>query len=396
MKTEGLIAPLAPRTDYPMLERRNYINSAAIGLVPLPVQREALEFTEFIGTNGDKGYFESLYKLEDRPAETAAKLFGCSPDEIFLTSSISEAMNDIAWSLMPKAGQNVVCVDIDIPCTTFPWIRVSEVTGAEIRFTDCALDPASLSTEHVLRLIDDNTAVVCLSMVQWLTGHMLDIRRIAEAAHACGALLIVDGMHTVATMPINVRELGVDMMVHGSYKWLGSYSGLAAAYITPELTARVRPALVGSNTPYMPPPYNKSDPTRLLYNPGTKAFAYCSASHSAKVAYGAAANYMLDLGLEKIHAHISALVDQLITGLALLGAEMITPTDADRHAGVFMAQFPGIEIMELYKAMEAAGVQVSCRLDGLRFSPGVFNGSEDIAQALEVLEGLLKKAGYRR
>lgn len=386
---------LAPREDFPLLKKRNYINSAAIGLVPLPVQEEVQAFTRLIGSEGDLGYFNSLDRIALRPHAAAAGLFGCRAEDVFLTSSISEAMCDLAWSILPEAGQNVVCVDVDIACTTLPWLRISELTGVEVRFVHVCDDISSLCTEKVVELIDEKTSVVCVSHVQWLTGHMLDIAAISAAAHAYGAIVMVDGMHTVGTMPLDVVQLDVDMMVHGSYKWLGSYAGLAAAYIKPELRERLRPSLVGSNTPYMPPPYTKADPTKLVYCPGAGAFEYASGSHTAKVSYAAAARYLLMLGLDNVQEHIGELTAALVRGLELLGARIITPCDPKRRSGVVMAQFPGIEIMPLYQDMEKAGVQVSCRLDGLRFSPGVFNTTGDVGLALDILETLLHRAGYR-
>lgn len=382
---------LAPREDFPLLQKCRYINSAAIGLVPLPVQEEVLSFTRTMGTDGDGAYFSSADVMQTRPRVEAARLFGCEPENIFFGVSISESLCNIAWSILPGRKQNVVCTDVDIPATTMPWLRIAEQTGVEIRFTNTAENPASLTTEKVIELIDENTAVVCLSHVQWCTGHLLDVARISQAAHACGAIVMVDAMHTVGVIPIDVKALGVDVMVHGSYKWLGSYAGIAATYIRPELCERLRPAFVGSSTPYMPPPYTGVDPTQLTYCQGATAFQYGSSAHVSKFSYGVAAQYLQRFGIEAIGAHICGLADHLLRGLQNIGADIVTPVAADSHAGVVMARFPGADVMQLYHDLARMGIQTSCRMEGIRFSPAIFNDTQDMDAALNAIESLWKK-----
>lgn len=379
---------LAPREQFPLLEKRIYINAAAIGLVPVPVQKEVSDFVHSMGTDGDWGYFKNSDALEHLPRKGAAALFHCNPEDIFFGVSISESLCNIAWSLRPAAGQNVVCVDVDIPATTMPWLRISEQTGCEVRFTDIAKNPALLSTEKVIELIDENTVAVCVSHVQWCTGHMLDLSAISKAAHTYGAIVMVDAMHTVGVIPIDVNTLDVDVMVHGSYKWMGAYAGVAATYIRPELCERLRPAFVGSGTPYMPPPFTGVDPTKLTYCPGASAFQYGSSAHVPKFSYGVASQYLQDIGIEAIGEHITGLADLLVQGLSDMGADVVTPKD--HHAGVIMARFPGMDAMALYRKLEEAGIQTSCRMEGIRFSPGIFNNEEDIFAVLNAIEQFWK------
>lgn len=74
--------------------------------------------------------------------------------------------------------------------------------------------------EEYEKLIDDNTAVVFVDYVSWITGYRERIREIAEIAHARGAVLISDAFHAVGVLPIDVTRDGVDALITGSYKWL--------------------------------------------------------------------------------------------------------------------------------------------------------------------------------
>ncbi len=147
---------------------------------------------------------------------------GTQPENIALTTSVSEAICQVAWGLRPVRGQNVVSIDIDIPAVTLPWMRIAQETGVEVRLAQVWSDPGSLSFESVARLVDRNTAAICVSHVQWITGYRLDLKALADLAHAHRAVLIVDAMHTAGVVPLQVHDDGVDVLVAGGMKWIGA------------------------------------------------------------------------------------------------------------------------------------------------------------------------------
>ncbi|WP_243676372.1 aminotransferase class V-fold PLP-dependent enzyme [Vulcanisaeta distributa] len=90
--------------------------------------------------------------------------------------------------------------------------------------------------EEYEKLIDDNTAVVFVDYVSWITGGYRErIREIAEIAHARGAVLISDAFHAVGVLPIDVTRDGVDVLITGSYKWLLGPHGAGFVYVSDEL-----------------------------------------------------------------------------------------------------------------------------------------------------------------
>ena len=105
----------------------------------------------------------------------------------------------------------------------YPWTRVSETTGAEIRLApydeNHYTDPAD-----ILSLIDENTAVVVISHIEYANGQRYDLSRFSEAARSVGALLMVDATQSMGMVPINAPESGADVIVASGYKWLrGTY-----------------------------------------------------------------------------------------------------------------------------------------------------------------------------
>ena len=177
--------------------------------------------------------------------ERGRQLINADPETIAIGTSFTEALCQVAWWVRPGAGRNVVSSEVDFPSVTYPWHRIAEDTGCDVRLVGVLDDPEGFDVGKVAAHVDDSTAVICISHVQYLTGHLLDLTALAELAHRHGALLIVDATQSAGQVPIDVSASGVDVLIAGSYKWLCSTFGAAICYISPGLLESFRPPFVG-------------------------------------------------------------------------------------------------------------------------------------------------------
>lgn len=384
------LGSLAPRSDFPVTSRVAYLNAAGIGLVPAPVIGLHESLSREIGETGTLAFFKHAHQIQNAAQLAGTRLLGAERDSVVIVKGVSEALNQIAWWLRPKAGQNVVSIDIESPAATFPWLRIAEETGAEVRFVTVRDDPASLSIDRIASLVDRSTVAICISHVQWVTGHCLDLAQLAELAHRNGALLIVDAYQSAGVVPIDVKASGVDVLVAGAMKWLSGYAGAGVCYVRPELLANMRPVLTGTKTADPPPPFDSSDATKLTYAPGARRLEYSVASQTARAALGASLEYILNIGVDRILAHCQALNARLATGLQKLGGTIITPLERNRRAGILSVRFPGRSAVELTRELQKLDVIVSPRNGLLRFASHLFNDETDIDRALGALEHILR------
>jgi len=375
---------LRPRKEFPITERLTYLNSGGLGIIPISVQHRSHQFAQRLATEGTRAYFEYAEQVKYGPRRAGARLFNAEPNTIAIVNSVSEVTSQFAWWVRPRAHQNVVAIDIDHPSATFPWLQVSRETGHEVRFVRAAEDPASLSIEGIAALVDDNTAVISVSQVMWTSGHRFDLRQLADLAHAHGALLVIDATHGAGVVPIDAPASGADLIAAGAFKWLCGYSGVAVCYIRPGLMEQVQPLLVGHNngTPSLQLQPSGCDATRIDLPPDATRMEYGSSSHVARYTLGLSIEYLLEMGIDRVEAHVQSLGTRLFAGLAALGAQVLTPLDCSQRAGIITARFPGHDGPEVVQALDALNVIVIPRLGGVRFTPHFFNNGADIDTAL--------------
>jgi selenocysteine lyase/cysteine desulfurase len=376
------------RSDFPALDRFTYLNTASAGLVPADVIGPAHEFEAVLAQAGTTGMDEDTEVgiLEDA-RNAAAGLLHADPDTIAIATSFTEALCQVAWWLRPGKSQNIVSSEVDFPSVTYPWQRIAEDTDCQVRLVPVLDDPDGFDVNRVAESVDSSTAVICISHIQYLTGHRLDLGELASLAHGRGALLIVDATQSAGQVPIDVTASGVDVLITGSYKWLCSTFGAAVCYLSPQVLARFRPPLVGWRSTERP---YALDARWKPLAPAARRMEYSTMSYTAAIALGRAIRYISGMSLDEVAAHNAALAGQLAAGLARRGATLITPTDPARRAGTVTARFPGRDGEAIAAELTRRGVIVSPRVGSTRFSMHFYNSSADIDHALAVLDEVLR------
>jgi cysteine desulfurase / selenocysteine lyase len=381
------VSALVPREDFPALDELTYLNTASIGLVPLPVQRRAEEFDRALALRGSAAFDEEAeVAVFEGTRASAAKLIGARPDEVAITASATLALGQIAWFLRPSRGENVVSIDLEFPSSTYPWLRLAEETGAEVRLVRRRDEPVGLSFDDVAALVDSRTRVLCVSHVQYATGHRFDPGELAALAHENGAVLVLDASQSAGTVPLDVRADDVDFLVATSYKWLCSSIGAAICYIRPELVANFRPPFVGWKSAVEPYDLDAAD---MRLPASARKLEFSTSGYGAGIALGAAIEYFLAVGIERVLAHDLALAARLREGLERLDAEILTPREDDRRIGIVTARFPGKDGEAVAARLNERGIVVAPRFGSTRFSTHVFNDEADVDRALDVTAEVL-------
>jgi cysteine desulfurase/selenocysteine lyase len=386
-----MVEALAPADHFPSVAGQAFFDAATDGPIPEPVRAAAERFWRE-STPGYPDHYAVRIEAYDGARAAAARLLGAQEDELAITQSATEAMSQLAWSVRPGAGQNVVAIDADFPTATYPWLRIGRETGVELRLVRALDDPSAVSLDAIAELVDDDTAVVSVSHVQYTTGHLLDLAELAALAHDHGARLFVDAAQSLGCVPVDAPAAGVDALVGTAGKWLCAEYGSAICYVGPELRESLAPPLVGwRSASGADEGVNALDAVALPQARGARQLEASSTSYLARFVLGACIDYLMGYGIDAIRRHSLSLSGMLMDGLAELGAELVTPRDDTRRGGIAAIRFPGLDSDALAGALARAGVAVTSRQGCVRFAVHLFNSQADVRRALDAVRSATRE-----
>jgi selenocysteine lyase/cysteine desulfurase len=367
--------------DFPAAQERTYLNAASAALMPAETEAAITGWQRDLADHGTLNFDEVA---EDRVFDTLrasfAGLIGAGPTDVAIASCATELIASVAWAVMPPRGSTIVTTEVVFPSTAYPWARVARHTGAEIEFVPS--DQGVVNQDRLVAAIDRGASVVALSHVEYATGQRYDLARIGEAARRAGAFLLVDASQSLGAVPFSVAETPVDAIVTTSYKWLCGSFGVGLLYLSPEWQTRLDPGLIGWRT--HAEIYDlRAD--RMVMHPDARRFEFGTMAYGCAIGLERSIEYLRTIGIDRIFADDVALADRLVAGLRGLGAEIVTPQEPGTRSTIVSARFPGREPKAVVRQLDAARVVASARRDLVRFSPHLYNTTDDIDRALDVL-----------
>jgi selenocysteine lyase/cysteine desulfurase len=367
------MSSLAPKGDFIGVEER--VHLAAGGETPfLKSHVEALTRYALDKSAGLPGRLRQL-AIHDRARERAAGLLGVNKDEVAFIPSTSDGVNMVAQTIDFQPGDNVVVETIEFPSDVYPWL-LQQQNGVEVRFvgTGFEVPPGALEAA-----VDSRTQAVALSHVSYLTGVRHDLKSIADAAHAVGAIFIVDASHALGVVPVEARV--ADFVFSCCYKWQLGCTGIAIGFWNRQLQPDWAPRMAGWMSAQ--PLLGEGEMRRHVFTPRDDAMRMTLGNPSLPGAYVVdnGLKYLQEVGIERIEAHALELTGQLREGLLELGLEVLTPAEPSRRAGnVCIARADGPKFIA---ALAERGVLV-WEADGrVRYSTHLYNDSEDVERAIE-------------
>lgn len=187
--------------------------------------------------------YETSHRVEailERAKADAARFLGCTPAEV----SFGMNMTTLNFALSRAAGRDfqpgdeIVTTELDHDGGVAPWVELAEDKGLVVRVVR-ATDELTVDYDDLERNLSDRTRVVAFAIASNATGSVADAQRICRVAREVGAISWIDAVHYAAHEPIDVHQLGCDVLVCSPYKFCGPHLGMS--YVREELGNTWRP-----------------------------------------------------------------------------------------------------------------------------------------------------------
>lgn len=298
---------------------------------------------------------EATAAYEGARATVAGFIGATDPAEVVFTKNASEALNLAATTLGSRLGpgDEVVVSVMEHHSNLVPWQMMCQRTGATLRWFDIT-DEGRLDLEAAERegLINERTKVVSLAWVSNVLGTVNPIARIAEQAHAVGAVMVADGSQGVPQLPTDVSGLGVDLLAFTGHKMLGP-TGIGVLWGQRELLEELPPFLGGGEmigvvrmegSTWAELPHK--------FEAGTPPIAQA-------VGLGAAIDYLGAVGMDRVAAHEREITAYALEQLGRIPAvHIMGPREAVDRGGAISFTVEEVHPHDLMQLLDSRGVAV--------------------------------------
>jgi len=368
------------RALFPITERWIYFNHAAISPLPVPTIRAIDAQLRDVHENGSANY-RSWLAVKEKARGLLAKLLGARPEQVAFMRNTSDALSTVANGLNWRAGDNIVTFSREFPSNIYPWLRIRDAYGVEVRMCkerDGRIDRAELES-----LIDHNTRVVAISHVQYASGFRIDLERLGRTVRQHDALFVVDAIQALGVLPVNVEADLIDVAAGGSHKWLLGPEGVGYLYLSDRARERIQPTLVGWVSVPDPDDYLNFDQG---WNRGTLAWE--TGTGAAALVHGLKASLeLLDtFGAEKIANYLEELTDYLCGQLEKKNYEVVSSrAPGEKSQIVCIRHLDGLSAMHLYHHLGERKIVTAPRGDRLRIAPHLYNTSQEVDELAKAL-----------
>ena len=354
------IEPLAPRSDFPLLAaepKLHYLDSAATTQKPRSVLDAIGGYYERDNANPHRGAY-TLSAAATEAYQTArdavARFLGASdPDTLIFTRGTTESLNLIAtaWGRANvKRGDRVVVTRLEHHANFVPWQQLALETGAE--FEICGLTPeGEVDLEKLSALVTPNTKVVAFGHVSNALGTVNPVRDIAAIAHRAGALAVCDGAQGAPHLSVGFDSLGIDVYAFSGHKMLGPM-GIGGVIANRDLLESMPPYQMGGDMIAL------VGDAATTWNVLPHKFEAGTPNVEGAVGLAAAVEYLQTLGMNRVHAHETALVKYATERLASIDDVAILGPPPERRGGVVSFTLRDVHPHDLSQLLDAENIAV--------------------------------------
>ena len=350
------------RGEFPILAREVYgrplvyLDNGATAQKPLSVIETVDWLHRELNANIHRGVHllseEATTRYEAARERIAAFLGAAAKEEVVFTAGATASLNTVAYAWGERfvhAGDNIVVSEMEHHSNLVPWQLLAERKGAELRMLPFD-DEGALRTDLLESLLDARTRVVAVTQASNTLGTRPDLRPVIRAAHAVGAVVVVDGCQGVVHGGVDVQALDCDFYAFSGHKLYGP-TGIGVLYGKRALLDAMPPFLGGGDM------VDRVTFARTTYAPVPLKFEAGTANFVGAIGLGEAVRYVQQFDPAEVEAHERALLDRATERLGAIDGLRIYGTTADKCA-IVSFNVEGVHPYDMGMILDKLGIAV--------------------------------------
>ena len=332
-----------------------HFNNAGASLMPQPVLDAVVNHLQLEAAIG--GYEAKNRELEavERVYEAAARLINCTPDEIAFIENATRAWDMAFYAIPFQPGDRILTAKSEYSSNYIAYLQVAQKTGAVVEVIPND-EHGQTSVDELSNMIDERVKLISITHVPTQGGLVNPAAAIGRVAREAGVLYLLDACQSVGQMPIDVKEIGCDILSATGRKYLRGPRGTGFLYVKRELIEQLEPPFLDLHAAT----WVADD--RYEIRTDARRFENWEMYYAGKVGLGVAINYAMDWGLSTIWTRVRRLAEQLRSQLIALGSVTIHDLGAER-CGIVTFNVERISAAEVQRQLAELRINVSVALE---------------------------------
>ncbi len=388
------------RKNFPI--DKNYINLAGQASNPAPsaTTEDFIHNVNQVNASPTLYYRTNRVKGEEIRRSTKirlAKIANCSPDEIALTRNTTESLNNAIFGIPLEKGDEVVTTSEDYYTMISAWRQREKREGIKLHIVSVPHSPRSGQEilDSIKKAVSKKTKVIMVCDVNWTNGYINPVKEICDYARSLDIQTIVDGAHSFAHIPVDLKEIGCDYYGTSLHKWLCASHGNGFLYVKKERIPSLYPLYASGEFDTDSPKIEKFEDsgTSLPYDTGIEK----------------SLNLFDEIGFERIQERMKELKQYWVDKLAAVnGFKIISPVNSNYVNGFGYVKVKDFNDIDLCRALRVKhNIITGCGLpflnglnggypnfQGLSISTPVYVNHEDLNYFIEVITNIAKKGSF--
>jgi selenocysteine lyase/cysteine desulfurase len=339
------------RRETPGCERVLHFNNAGAALMPRPVLDAA---RDYLTLEAEIGGYEAADREEaslERFYDAAAALLGCERDEIAFIENATRAWDMAFYAIPFSADDRILTARAEYASNVVALLQVAERTGAVVEVIPSD-ETGQVSIDALEGMIDDRVKLIAITHVPTNGGLVNPAAAVGTVARATGITYLLDACQSVGQMPIDVEEIGCDLLSTTGRKYLRGPRGTGFLYVRRELCQRLVPPFLDLHAAEW------VGPDRYEIRADARRFETWETNFAGKVGLAVAIDYARDWGLKSIYDRVQTLAAGLRTGLADIPGVTVRDIGAEQ-CGIVTFTADGLGAQEIQRALAARAMNVT-------------------------------------